>query len=855
MKKITSITVILLLLLALITTNTSGLEKNYRWIKIPVYGGVISSISQGSNNQLYCSTMGDGIYTIGTDHWDPVENEILPDYVYFVLEWDDTVFCGTDQFLYVKSPSEDWKKVSTHLSNERIRAKQMSVASSRDNDVLLLSTNRGLYKSFDQGITWILDSTITVPVYTVAVNPSKQSQIIVSAGNGHLFMSNDYGIEWIEIKNDKVYGKIISLSIDRDNEKILYAGTPEKGVYISKDGGHTWKSESENLSNLYVSFIQQTDQGIFCGTYGGLHTYHVKDSRWEKMGDNLLNANITTGLYFEKNKTWIVGTNGSGIHTLDDTTKKWTPLNEHITNLHVRSFEQDSKGETILLGTWGGGVYRSFDNGKSWKPSNKGLKNPYILCIERINDAEYLVGTFNGGIYKSNDAGLSWESLQTSSIFTKYIYSLKSLPTNTDTIYCGTNGNVYKTNNAGRDWTKLSLGSFENPIGNITDIAINPENENEIFVSTDETGLYSSKNAGKEWYFSGKGIENRHITSVVYHPLYANTLFCTTIGSGVFCSVDNGNSWGACNEGLGSNIVYCLSSNDTNKEEFLVGTETGIYRRKTMEDPWEEFGHGLQGLRVRSIIKNLTSDSYFVGTDQKGLFRNVHFPNVPMPMSPKNNERITTLRPTFLWTETTEVTIPYTFSLRVMDSSQKTIYEKDHISGDQFIVPANILSRYNTYHWTVRAESFAGNTQWSKPYSFTVIGQIVLQINEPLMTVNGKIVEIDPGRNTTPIIRENRTFLPIRSVVESFGGTVTWEPTARSIVLDFMENTIQLQLMNPIATKNGESIQIDPDNENVTPFIQNERTMIPLRFVAESLDIDIQWNATEREIILEYPRS
>jgi len=31
--------------------------------------------------------------------------------------------------------------------------------------------------------------------------------------------------------------------------------------------------------------------------------------------------------------------------------------------------------------------------------------------------------------------------------------------------------------------------------------------------------------------------------------------------------------------------------------------------------------------------------------------------------------------------------------------------------------------------------------------------------------------------------------------------------------------------------------------------------MIPLRFVAESLDIDIQWNATEREIILEYPRS
>jgi len=73
MKRITSISIIILLFLTVISTNTNGLEKNYRWIKIPVYGGVISSISQGSNNQLYCSTMGDGIYSLGDDHWEPID--------------------------------------------------------------------------------------------------------------------------------------------------------------------------------------------------------------------------------------------------------------------------------------------------------------------------------------------------------------------------------------------------------------------------------------------------------------------------------------------------------------------------------------------------------------------------------------------------------------------------------------------------------------------------------------------------------------------------------------------------------------------------------------------------------------
>ena len=44
-----------------------------------------------------------------------------------------------------------------------------------------------------------------------------------------------------------------------------------------------------------------------------------------------------------------------------------------------------------------------------------------------------------------------------------------------------------------------------------------------------------------------------------------------------------------------------------------------------------------------------------------------------------------------------------------------------------------------------------------------------LEINNPIMTVNGIEKEIDPGNGTTPVIVEDRTLVPIRAVIESLG--------------------------------------------------------------------------------------
>ena len=52
------------------------------------------------------------------------------------------------------------------------------------------------------------------------------------------------------------------------------------------------------------------------------------------------------------------------------------------------------------------------------------------------------------------------------------------------------------------------------------------------------------------------------------------------------------------------------------------------------------------------------------------------------------------------------------------------------------------------------------------------VGEITLQIGNPMMTVSGKEQEIYPGENAVPIIIESITLVPIRAIIEAMGGSV-----------------------------------------------------------------------------------
>lgn len=114
---------------------------------------------------------------------------------------------------------------------------------------------------------------------------------------------------------------------------------------------------------------------------------------------------------------------------------------------------------------------------------------------------------------------------------------------------------------------------------------------------------------------------------------------------------------------------------------------------------------------------------------------------------------------------------------------------------------------------------------------------LLMQINNPKMLINGTETDIDSGKNTSPIIDNNRTLVPIRAIIEAFGGSVNWIESSKTTQLNYRGSTIELVTNSKDAYINGTENTLD-----VPPKIIDGRTMLPIRFIAEGFNLDVAWN-------------
>lgn len=122
---------------------------------------------------------------------------------------------------------------------------------------------------------------------------------------------------------------------------------------------------------------------------------------------------------------------------------------------------------------------------------------------------------------------------------------------------------------------------------------------------------------------------------------------------------------------------------------------------------------------------------------------------------------------------------------------------------------------------------------------------IVLQIDNQMMTVNGVAKEIDSGRNTVPVVVNERTLLPARAVVEEMGGSVSWDEASQTSTFTYGTDKIDLTVGSRVAYFNGTARTID-----VAPTVINDRTMLPIRFIGESFQFKVDWQEDEERIII-----
>ncbi|MBE2920851.1 copper amine oxidase N-terminal domain-containing protein [Anoxybacillus flavithermus] len=101
---------------------------------------------------------------------------------------------------------------------------------------------------------------------------------------------------------------------------------------------------------------------------------------------------------------------------------------------------------------------------------------------------------------------------------------------------------------------------------------------------------------------------------------------------------------------------------------------------------------------------------------------------------------------------------------------------------------------------------------------------------------NGKVLQTD----TSPIMVNNRILVPFRAIAQSTGANVFWNANTKQVTVQKNKKVIFLTVQSSTATINDQTVTLD-----APPIIYKGRTLVPIRFIAEALDANVQWTGKE----------
>ena len=207
---------------------------------------------------------------------------------------------------------------------------------------------------------------------------SPHNQDVLYLGSNFLHKSTDQGDNWENISEDLTnggkkgnvpYGTITTISESPIKEGVIYVGSDDGLIHVTKNGGKTWRNISGNLpKELWVSnvFASNHDEKI---VYLSLDGY-----RWD---------NFSPYLFKSKNYG-----------------KTWESISSNLPDSPINVVIEDNVNEDILYIGNDHGVYISLDQGKTWEPFSNGLTSAAVHDLVIQEDEQHLlVGTHGRSIY------------------------------------------------------------------------------------------------------------------------------------------------------------------------------------------------------------------------------------------------------------------------------------------------------------------------------------------------------------------------------------------------------------------------------------------------------------------------
>jgi photosystem II stability/assembly factor-like uncharacterized protein len=478
-------------------------------------------------------------------------------------------------------------------------------------------------------VAWVKTSTIRegAAIYQFIRDADKPARLYAATEAG-LFTSENNGTSWTE--HDLLVGAgrvgVHALAIDPYNTSAMYAGTRNRGILKSSDGGATWYQANEGIPGLDSAEVYEILIDI-------------------SRPDRILAATVPHG---------VVHSTDSGRH--------WGRLTEEFTGSGsaVTHLAQNRQAPAIIVyGTDAGSIRRSTDGGSTWSPSRNGSAEGKILSLSTSpSRPEVLLAGTESGILISSDFGTAWRSI-TGTL--PQIPVAASFSSDGRTVYAFGEGiGLQQTIDSGATWTHTdpNLGSstvrllttdergrgvyvalehavlaFDSatgtwqsasaglPGGTITSLVVDSDSPFHLFAAT-SLGGYQTSDGGQSWQLATRNIR---ITPMILEPhprIWTRMLASGNLGLDV--STDKGVSWHQAKPFDKRYHVNAFTYSPTNTGTIFGAASQAAIMSRDGGFLWESSRYGLHGEEIVAItLDGKDPDLVYAWTSSGGGYRSL----------------------------------------------------------------------------------------------------------------------------------------------------------------------------------------------------------------------------------------
>lgn len=118
---------------------------------------------------------------------------------------------------------------------------------------------------------------------------------------------------------------------------------------------------------------------------------------------------------------------------------------------------------------------------------------------------------------------------------------------------------------------------------------------------------------------------------------------------------------------------------------------------------------------------------------------------------------------------------------------------------------------------------------------------IKMKIGNKSYTLNNETKKMD----ASPFIKNDRTMVPVKFIIDAFGGETSWDKESRTAIVKYNNDTIEIPIDSTKVKVNGESKTVDSP-----AIIKDSRTFVPVRFIAENFGMEITYDPKTKEVTI-----